>query len=588
MIHPESEWSYAGPRAHHVIAAVVACALSVVVHVGLLIGVLKLEIPLPGMLSRIHLPERTRPMNLGEVRRAPESPIEAAEEDSAPTMDDVVDTARKLGVPVPASLLAPPIAPAGGVGSETPNLAEPDAPEPPEVWQPRQEIVAIEKTVAKLDVAPIDRITIPVLDRVITAPDIALPVERSLAAPPPLQSSGPGKQTLSRTPGTASIVLPSPLQGIEQPRPAAVPSEAVVEEGTELFKETLEDITPLKPIERVLAARASTYESRRDREYGYFKVEIEGLGTDVLPVMPKDVILMQDCSASMAEQRLYFCRQGLNACLDLLGDNDRFEVIGFRQTADRCFGNLVDSDPANIEKARAFIANMRPGGNTDILSSIRDLAALPREAGRPIVVLMVSDGLATSGQTGSSDIIGQFSQMNDGLLSIYTIGTVQTADKYLLDLLSYSNRGEVIPLGKGRWSIPSSIRDAMDKVSRPVLADVGFRFPVGSTCEVYPVQTSNLYLDRPLVLYGRYPRGEEKVTFQAVGEAQKVKCDMLFDVSLAEGAGKGDGDVRDEWAKQKVYHLIGQYARRQDPDTLREIRDTAREYKVDVPHRGKF
>jgi hypothetical protein len=442
--------------------------------------------------------------------------------------------------------------------------------------------------VARLDVAPTDRITIPVLDRVLDAPDIALPVERSLAAPPPLQSTGPGKQVLSRSPSTASIALPSPVQSIESPQPAAVPSEAVVEESAELFTETLEEITPLKPIERVLAARATTYETRRDKQYGYFKVEIEGLGTDVLPVIPKDVILMQDCSASMAEQRLYFCRQGLYACLDLLGDEDRFDVIGFRQTADRCFGSLVDNAPSNIEKAREFIKSMRPGGNTDILSSIRDLVALPREAGRPVIVLMVSDGLATAGQTGSSDIIGEFSQMNDGMLSIYTIGTVQTADQYLLDLLSYSNRGEVIPLGKGRWSIPGSIRDAMGKISRPVLADVGFRFPVGSSCEVYPVQTSNLYLDRPLVLYGRYPRGEKNVTFQAVGEGQKVKCDMLFDVPLAEGADDGDKTLRDEWAKQKVYHLIGQYARRQDPDVLREIRDTARAYKVNVPHRGKF
>jgi hypothetical protein len=561
--------------------------LSVIVHAGLLIGILKLEIALPGMLSRIRLPERTRPMKLAEVRRAPESPMDEAE-DTAPTIEDVVDTAEKLGVPVPTSLLAPPVAPAAGVGSEAPNLAEPDAPSPPEVWQPRQEIIAIEKTVSKLDVAPVDRITIPALDRVIEAPDLALPVERSLAAPPPLQSTGPGKQTLSRSPSTASIVLPTPLQTTEKPPPAVVPSEAVVEEGTELFKETPEEITPLKPIERVLAAKATTYESRWDRNFGYFKVDIQGLGTDVLPVMPKDVILMQDCSASMAEQRLYFCRQGLNACLDLLGDNDRFDVIGFRQTADRCFGTLVDSDAANIAKAREFIADMRPGGNTDILSSIRDLVALQRESGRPIIVLMVSDGLATAGQTGSSDIIGEFSQMNEGMLSFYTIGTVQTADQYLLDLLSYSNRGEVIPLGKGRWSIPESIRDAMDKISRPVLADVGFRFPVGSKCEVYPVQTSNLYLDRPLTLYGRYPRGEERVAFQAVGEGLDVKCDMLFDVSLADGTAAGDKDLRSEWAKQKVYHLIGQYARRQDPDTLREIRETAREYKVNVPHRGKF
>jgi len=122
--------------------------LSIAVHVGLLVGVLNLDLPLPGMLSRIRLPERVRPMKLGEVRRAPESPVETVGEDAAPTMEDVVDTAEKLGVPVPVSLLAPPVGPAAGVGTETPNLAQPDTPDPPEVWQPRQEIIAIEKAVS--------------------------------------------------------------------------------------------------------------------------------------------------------------------------------------------------------------------------------------------------------------------------------------------------------------------------------------------------------------------------------------------------------------------------------------------------------
>jgi len=584
----ETEWSYAGPRAHHVLAGSIAIAVSVLVHIGLLIAVMTLDIKLPGMLGRIQVSERLRPMQLHEVARAPESPVESTEDGEDPTLEDVADAADRLGVPVPASLLAPPAVVGGGGAGEAANLAVPELPEAPTVWQPRQEIVAIERSVAKTDVAAVDRLTIPALERMVAAPDLALPVQRSLAVPPPLQSAGPGRQALSRQPAVAAIQLPAPSQAAVVPLPSAVASDAVVEEGTELFRETQEEITPLKPIEHVLTASAVSYESRRDRDYGYFKLEIGGLGEDILPPIAKDVVLVQDCSASMAEQRLFFCRQGLEACLKLLGDGDRFDVIGFRQSADRCFGALVENMPSNIDKARDFIGNMRSGGNTDILTSLRDLLALPREPGRPIIVLLITDGLATTGKTGSSDIIGEFSQMNDGMVSIYTMGTVQTADRYLLDLLSHSNRGEVMELEKGRWSIPETMAQAMEKVSRPVLADVRFRFPVGSRCEVYPTQTGNLYLDRPLVLFGRYPKGETNVTFQAIGAARDVKCDMLFDLSLTEGAGQGDKALAEQWATEKVYHLIGEYTRRQDPDILREIRTTAREYKVDVPYRGRF
>ena len=200
MIPSDSEWSYAGPRAHHVIAASAACVLSVVVHIALLIGVLKMDIRLPGMLSQVQVPERLRPMHLRGVARAPASPVKPAADEEASMPEDIVETAEKLGIPVPASLLSPPSVSVGDAGGETPNLAAPEIPDEPPAWHPRQEIVAIEQTVAKTDVAPLDRVTIPVLERVIMAPDLALPVERSLAAPPPLQSAGPGRQALSRRP----------------------------------------------------------------------------------------------------------------------------------------------------------------------------------------------------------------------------------------------------------------------------------------------------------------------------------------------------------------------------------------------------
>jgi hypothetical protein len=105
--------------------------------------------------------------------------------------------------------------------------------------------------------------------------------------------------------------------------------------------------------------------------------------------------------------------------------------------------------------------------------------------------------------------------------------------------------------------------------------------------EVYPVQTSNLYLDRSLVLFGRYRRGEKNVIFQAVGQAGEVNCDMVFNLSI-EGAPSGGKDIRTDWAVQKIYHLIGQYARQADPAVMQAIQDTAKTYRIDVPYRGKF
>jgi hypothetical protein len=98
----------------------------------------------------------------------------------------------------------------------------------------------------------------------------------------------------------------------------------------------------------------------------------------------------------------------------------------------------------------------------------------------------------------------------------------------------------------------------------------------------------NLYSDRPLVLYGRYSRDAGHVIFQATGQALERKSDMIFDLPLGKARPSRDKSIQTEWARQKIYYLIGEYARNPRPDLLDDIQKTARAYRIRVPHRGEF
>ena len=63
---------------------------------------------------------------------------------------------------------------------------------------------------------------------------------------------------------------------------------------------------------------------------------------------------------------------------------------------------------------------------------------------------------------------------------------------------------------------------------------------------------------------------------------------MIFDMPIGSAEKSKDKDIRSEWARQKVYHLVGEYARSADPSLLKEINSTARSYNVPIPHQGKF
>jgi hypothetical protein len=595
-------------RKRHALVVAIAFALSILIHGALLYCFLgsKFGVTMVPTKNAAHERARMEPMRVLEVKRD-ERPIESPRTSGGMAADiagtiapvDLAKEAESRAQPADKVAIEPPPLTATSLAGEKQSLAEPSKPPQRATWDARQEIMTVEKHVVGEGADALRRERIPDVERVAAAPDVVMPVDLDQIKPAGLPSGGgaenlePPKSDITEKP-IGGVVSPHPDVLIGRPggsRIAGGGSHAGIGSGVGgggLFDETSTNGTPYKAIENQLVAEVYVYKPTLDFKYAYFKMEIRRAGAEKLPVIPKDVLLVQDSSNSMAEQRLHFCREGLVRCLAEIGPQDRFNVISFSEKSDPCFNDWADNKPENIEQAKKFIAGMKPAGNTDILEGIEDLLKMNRIAGRPVVALVVTDGRSTTGTTATSDIIGEFSKINDGAISLFTVGTVQTADPYLLDLVSYCNRGDSTIVTGGRWDIADVLQNFMREFSRPVLSEVRFRFARGNYYEVYPVLTSNLYLDRPLVLYGRMAKDSKKIVFQAVGKAGDVNCDMVFDLDLDKVAKPGDSEIRSNWAKQKIYHLIGEQTRKGDASVMTEIGDTAATYGIKIPYKGRF
>ncbi len=579
-----------GHGGNHLTVAAIACAVSLGIHLVAAVVLARVEIVSTRSARQPKLPRRqyeavnTAPA-AGIAESVRDKVLEELRASGAVSVNDLPEQIERLAPPPDEAILAPPdVTDASVLGSDA-ALAAPSSLPPRAEWSARQEIIAIEELVVAEEMPGLERRHIPTIERL---PVVPVSVGTELPSVDLVA-------TLSSTPvGGGGVLGPAGLGGgsvLELAPPPALPDvdpvspDAVPGEGRELFEETPDQVTEVKPIEELLTYRMSTFSSLRDFRYGYFRLEIERVGEEVLPVMPKDIIFVQDCSKSMAEQRLYFCRKGLTEALTMVGPQDRFNVAQFKEGVTTCFPAWVEPSAGNRRQAADFIGRMQADGNTDIYTSMHDLLKLPRQKGRPLVALVITDGLANTGRTGSSDIIGAFSTANAGGISVFTMGTVKQANTYLLDLLSYCNRGDVHVVTKGRWDIPEAIGNITRSMARPVLGDLRLHFASDTPCEVYPVQTSNLYLDRKLVIYGRYPRRQERVVFQAVGQSEDTRCDMLFDASLGDETRLRDETIRDEWARQKIYHLIGEYAREPDVHVRDELKRTQSKYGSRIPYR---
>ena len=213
---------------------------------------------------------------------------------------------------------------------------------------------------------------------------------------------------------------------------------------------------------------------------------------------------------------------------------------------------------------------------------------MPRDPNRVMIVILASDGRSTAGDVRrDSEIIGKFSALNKGGVSVFNIGVSKSSNEFLLSMLSFSNRGGAAAIADDRFGIPGAIKNLYAGLSSPVLADISFMFDSASRADVAPAMTTHLYLDRPMQLFGRAPEGTKQVVFQARGTANGKRYDMVFDLDLENGR-PADKELATAWATARMYDYVSEHARNPDPMLLAEMNDLGRQYDVTIPFRKRL
>lgn len=445
-----------------------------------------------------------------------------------------------------------------------------------EGWQPRQEVIEVVDRLVRDDVSVMPRLEVPAIERVSDAPDYAPPV----------------KMTDKRFDTVALPFSPLVLPEISPVAPAlAVPEEVTVnatptpeaqtpEVTISRFGEKPKDISSFTPVDSRLAAKVQVFRPA-GKDVNYFRLEVAARDRNVLPVVPKDVVFVQDASRSLAEERLYFCRKALNEAIRSLPPQDRFNVVLFRENAEFCFDGWVSPNDATITQASAFIDAMKSRGDTDVFESMKAILGLPRDAARPLIIILITDGKATKGLTESSRIIGEFSKLNDNT-SVFAIGTHGKSNNYLLDLLSFCNRGDA-DIAPSRYDLGKTIASVIEGCSQPVLGNIGVTTAIEANADIFPLPSANLYANRTLEYYGSCPAELTNLVFQVRGEGGKSKCDIIFQMDLAN-AEAGGNEVHDAWARRRMHSLIGEYARNPSPELLKAIRLHSAETGLPIPY----
>jgi len=503
------------------------------------------------------------------------APVRPSFDPARPGAVGVPEAPPPPGPPPADAVAAQPLPPARPLPAAEARAPAPELPPAPR-FEPRLARLEAEQRRVSDDLAALPRRLDAAVERAARAPDI-VPATLLPSVPPPAPPAAP------EAPVRAESVGPDGGRGAPRGAEGDGSGGDWARELARLWgAETAADVTPARAIEDRLRLDLRVWRPPTDPARLYFEIRVNRHDPEGLRVLPRDVLLVQDCSESITQPILDQCKRGLTSFLATLAPEDRFDIMSFAETQERCFGEWRPATMVHRARAGLFIENLRSRGKTDVLAFLEQVAAIRPEPGRAVIAVLFTDGIPTLGLADNFALIERFSERNPPAVSVFAFGAGRRVNRFLLDLLSHRNRGDSRSVADPA-QVPAAAAGLAAELARPVLIEPRVRFSGDAGREVYPATLTNLYLDRPLVLYGRAAADAPPAAIQVFGRSGSEHLDFVFPLDWASAASADPGIV-ERWAWQRILALISEHVRRRDPALVEEMLRVGRAYGIRIPY----
>jgi Ca-activated chloride channel family protein len=291
-----------------------------------------------------------------------------------------------------------------------------------------------------------------------------------------------------------------------------------------------------------------------------------------------------DTSGSMAGKKLEQAKKALAFCVENLNSVDRFELLRFSTETEACFEKLTDVSRDTRARAQSWIEALKPTGGTAIYSALQDALKLrPSSNGRPYVVIFLTDGQPTVGETNEDRIVASVAREGGAPTRIFCFGIGTDVNTHLLDKIVERTRAAsqyVLP----DEDLEVKVSSFFTKIKEPLLTDLKITWPKGvHVKKAYPHPLPDLFRGDQLVLAGRYSgAGEGEVIIEGLvnGRPRRITQRVRFPERTSENE-----FIPRLWATRRVGWLLDEIRLRGENAELRdEVVQLARRYAIVTPY----
>lgn len=298
---------------------------------------------------------------------------------------------------------------------------------------------------------------------------------------------------------------------------------------------------------------------------GYFML-LAGLpaqptgGSTTQPAIRREVTLVLDRSGSMNGRKIEQAKEAARQIISALQEGEAFNLISYNDAVDMFSSAPMLSTQANVQKACEYIDRINAAGGTNIHAALTEALRLKPFEGTLPLVLFLTDGLPTVGQTSEVAIRDVAIRANPHERRIFTFGVGVDVNTPLLERIAAETRATptfVLP----SEDVEVKVASVFKRLTGPVLADPKLEIADASSKpgpnrvhDLLPNRLPDMFVGDQLVLLGQYD-GEDPLIFKLTGNYLGKTRTFTFTFGLDKATTR-NAFVPRLWASRRIASLV--------------------------------
>jgi Ca-activated chloride channel family protein len=342
------------------------------------------------------------------------------------------------------------------------------------------------------------------------------------------------------------------------------------------------DVTLLVPARRGSTAAISALAYAPGNEDAFALITVTPPVAQREEAIPRDITLVLDVSGSMSGRKIEQARAAGRQLLATLRPADRFRLIDFSSDVRTFQNDFVSATDANVRQATRYLDALDASGGTNIEGALREAMRPAVADGRLPIILFLTDGEPTIGETQPDRLATIASDANARAREsrrIFTFGLGSDVNVSLLETLALEGRG-TSQFVRPDESVERMVGIVADRLVGPVLTDVRIRVEGDPRLSrMLPAQPSDLFADHDLVALARYSgHGQARVIVEGNRRGTPVRWTSTVDFPDRE---RDNQFVARLWAAQRVGYLSAEKRKRGASQEIdEEIRTLGERYGI--------